>query len=58
MSPEQLSIAIADKEEEEDVTKMDPNAAADHFVNDIGAPYPAVHSDESSPSEDFFTVGE
>jgi alpha,alpha-trehalose phosphorylase (configuration-retaining) len=26
-------------------------------VHDIGRPLPAVHEDEASPSEDFFTVG-
>lgn len=36
---------------------VDPNTTADRFVNDIGAPYPAVHPDSASPSEDFFTIG-
>jgi hypothetical protein len=36
---------------------LDPNTAADRFVTDIGAPFPAVHPDSSSPSEDFFTIG-
>lgn len=36
---------------------VDPNTTADRFVNDIGAPFPAVHPDSASPSEDVFTIG-
>lgn len=35
-----------------------PNEFANRYVSDIGAPFPAVHPDESSPSEDYFTIGE
>jgi hypothetical protein len=55
-SPE--TISGSDIEKEEPAPGLDPNNLADNFVNDIGAPYPAVHQDNSSPSEDFFTVGE
>jgi hypothetical protein len=37
---------------------FDPNTVAERFVNDIGAPFPAVHPDSASPSEDYFTIGE
>jgi hypothetical protein len=37
---------------------VSPNEFANQYVSDIGAPFPAVHADESSPSEDYFTIGE
>ncbi|KAJ9119096.1 hypothetical protein QFC22_003587 [Naganishia vaughanmartiniae] len=33
------------------------NEFANRFVSDIGTPFPEVHPDESSPSEDCFTIG-
>lgn len=54
-SPDHLPLVHPDKEDVH--SKTDPNDIAEDFVNDIGAPYPAVHPDESSPSENFFTVG-
>ncbi len=36
---------------------LDPNTVADIFCEDVGRPFPAIHVDETSPSEDFFTIG-
>jgi hypothetical protein len=39
-------------------SSVSPNEFANRYVSDIGAPFPAVHPDDSSPSEDYFTIGE
>lgn len=54
-SPDHLPLVHPEREDKHSDT--DPNSIAEEFVNDIGAPYAAVHPDESSPSENFFTVG-